>query len=96
MKTGSGLERLAEARRIIKEIDAQGLMDGLFKKAFDAIRMEKEREGIAAITAFIESRPDFQNAWFLLGWAHRRLGEFAEGKEAFLKALQAEPLTRTC
>ena len=87
LKTGSGVERLAEASRIIKEIDAQGLIDGLFKKAFDAIRMGKEREGIESIQEFLASRPDFQNAWFILGWGHRRLGEYAQGKEAFLKAL---------
>jgi len=87
VKTGSDEKRLSEAKRIIREIDAQGLIDGLFKKAFDAIRMGKEKEGIGYIEGFIASRPDFQNAWFLLGWAHRRLGEFAEGKEAFLKAL---------
>ena len=87
IKTGSDEKRLAEARRIVKEIDTQGLIDGLFKKAFDAIRMGKEKEGIGYIEEFIASRPDFQNAWFLLGWAHRRLGEYAQGKEAFLKAL---------
>ena len=87
LKTGNGVERLAEASRIIKEIDAQGLIDGLFKKAFDAIRMGKEREGIESIQEFLASRPDFQNAWFILGWGHRRLGEYAQGKEAFLKAL---------
>ena len=32
-------------------------MDGLFKKAFDAIRMGKEKEGIGHITEFIASRP---------------------------------------
>jgi len=87
IKTGADEKRLTEARRIVKEIDTQGLIDGLFKKAFDAIRMGREKEGIGYIEEFIESRPDFQNAWFLLGWAHRRLGEYAQGKEAFLKAL---------
>jgi len=87
VKTGSDEKRLSEARRIIKEIDAQGLIDGLFKKAFDSIRMGKEKEGIEHIEQFLASRPDFQNAWFLLGWAHRRLGQYSEGKEAFQKAL---------
>ncbi len=86
-RTGSDEKRLSEARRIIKEIETQGLIDGLFQKAFDSIRMGKEKEGIESIQQFIASRPDFQNAWFLLGWAHRRLGQFAQGKEAFLKAL---------
>jgi Flp pilus assembly protein TadD len=88
IKTGTGDKRLSEARRIVKEIDAQGLMDGLFKKAFDAIRMGKEKEGIRYAEEFLASRPDFQNAWFLLGWAHRRLAEYTKGKEAFLKALE--------
>ncbi len=87
VKTGDDEKRLSEARRIVKEIDAQGLIDGLFQKAFDSIRMGRETEGIQHIEKFLSSRPDFQNAWFLLGWAHRRLGRYAEGKEAFLKAL---------
>jgi Flp pilus assembly protein TadD len=27
------------------------------------------------------------NAWFLLGWANRRLARYAEGRDAFMKAL---------
>jgi len=88
VKTGSDEKRLSEARRIVREIETEGLMDGLFKKAFDAIRMGKEKEGIGYAQEFLSSRPDFQNAWFLLGWAHRRLGEFSQGREAFLKALE--------
>jgi Flp pilus assembly protein TadD len=62
-------------------------MDGLFQKAFDSIRLGKEAEGIAHIEKFLSSRPGVPNAWFLLGWAYRRLARYAEGKEAFLKAL---------
>jgi len=86
-KTGSDTTRVTEARRLIREIDDQGLMDGLFQKAFDSIRMGKEAEGIVHIEKFLSSRPTVPNAWFLLGWAYRRLGRYAEGKEAFLKAL---------
>ena len=46
-KTGDRREACREAKRIIREIDDQGLMDGLFQKAFDAIRMGQEEEGIA-------------------------------------------------
>ncbi len=49
VKSGDDEKRLSEARRIIREIDAQGLIDGLFQKAFDAIRMGKEDEGIEHI-----------------------------------------------
>jgi Flp pilus assembly protein TadD len=87
-KTGTDEKRVREARRIVREIDEQGLMDGLFKKAFDFIRMGKEEEGIASIQKFLSSRPNVPNAWFLLGWAYRRLARYAEGKDAFLKALE--------
>ena len=86
-QTGSDEKRVREAKRLIREIDDQGLMDGLFQQAFDNIRMGKEEDGIAKIKEFLSSRPTVPNAWFLLGWAYRRLARFQEGKEAFLKAL---------
>jgi len=86
--TGTDEKRVREAKRIIREIDDQGLMDGLFQKAFDNIRMGHEEEGISSITSFLASRPGVPNAWFLLGWAHRRLARYAEGRDAFMKALE--------
>jgi Flp pilus assembly protein TadD len=88
VKTGTDEQRLREARKIIKEIDAQGLVDGLFQRAFDFVRMGKEEEGIACVNELLASHPKVPNAWFLLGWAQRRLGRYAEGREAFLKALE--------
>ena len=86
-QSGTDEKRVREAKRLIREIDEQGLMDGLFQQAFDHIRMGKEEEGIAQIQKFLSSRPAVPNAWFLLGWGYRRLARFSEGKEAFLKAL---------
>jgi Flp pilus assembly protein TadD len=86
-RTGTDEKRVREAKKIIREIDAQGLLDGLFEKAFDAIRMGREEQGIAHIEEFLENQPNVPNAWFLLGWANRRLGRFAEGRKAFEKAL---------
>ena len=63
-------------------------MDGLFQKAYDSIRMGHEADGIASIREFLASRPGVPNAWFLLGWANRRLGRYAEGRDAFMKALE--------
>ena len=86
--TGPDSKRVTEARRLIREIDEQGLMDGLFKKAFDCIRMGREEEGIAHIRTFLASRPNVPNAWFMLGWAYRRRAGYAEGRDAFLRALE--------
>ncbi|HTP60226.1 MAG TPA: tetratricopeptide repeat protein, partial [Spirochaetia bacterium] len=87
-KTGTDEKRVREARRIIAEIDDQGLMDGLFQKAFDSIRMGREEDGVEQIQHFLASRPAVPNAWFMLGWAQRRRGRYAEGRDAFLKALE--------
>jgi Flp pilus assembly protein TadD len=87
-QTGDDAQRVREAKRVMKEIDTQGLVDGLFQKAYDKIRMGHEEEGIGLIRQFIDSRPEVPNAWFLLGWANRRLARYAEGRDAFLKALE--------
>ncbi len=88
VKSAPGGDRVEEAWRIIHEIDSQGLLGGLFQKAYDCIRMGREEEGIAAIRRFIEMHPKVPNAWFLLGWGLRRLARYAEGRDAFLKAEQ--------
>ena len=87
-RNGTDEKRVSEARRLIREIDKQGLMDGLYQQAFDAIRMGREAEGIERIKEFISTRPAVGNAWFLLGWAYRRLRRYEEGRDAFLKALE--------
>jgi Flp pilus assembly protein TadD len=87
-KSGTDEKRVTEARRLIREIEKQGLMDGLYQRAFDAIRMGKEEEGITVIKEFLSSRPTVANAWFLLGWAYRRLHRYEEGRDSFLKALE--------
>ncbi|HUX22012.1 MAG TPA: tetratricopeptide repeat protein, partial [Spirochaetia bacterium] len=80
-------ERADRVREIITGLRSQDLLDNLFKEAFDFIRLGKEKQGIEKITSFLDSHPDVWNAWFLLGWAHRRLGEYAEGKSAFERAI---------
>lgn len=85
-QTGDDEEKITEARAIISEIDSQNLLDTLFKEAYDFIRMGKEEDGIVKIKKFLESNPEVWNAWFLLGWAYRRLEMYEEARDAFLKA----------
>jgi len=85
---GSDPERIRRAERVVKELKSQDLLDNLFKEAYDFIRMGRERDGIAKVKEFLALHPDVWNAWFLLGWAHRRLGEYVEGRQAFDRAIQ--------
>jgi len=91
VKLGGDPKQVREVRRIISEIDSQHLVDRLFSEAYDAIRMGREEQGIGKITEFLSSNPRVWNAWFLLGWGHRRLSHWSEGRDAFLKAAELNP-----
>ena len=88
----SGDRRKKEAvSKILAEIISQDELNVLFNEAYDYIRLGNEREGIEKITTFLSRNPEVWNAWFLLGWAHRRLSEYDEGRVAFEKALEIGP-----
>ncbi len=88
---GDDEERTREAKDVLQEIESQDLTHSLFRDAYERIRDGKETEGIELIESFLESHPDVWNAWFLLGWGHRRLRNFAEAKSAFEKTLELGP-----
>lgn len=73
---------------MIQRLKNRSHYDVLFSEAFDFIKMGKEEEGIARISEFLKTNPEVWNAWFLLGWAHRRLGNYKEGRDAFYKAIE--------
>lgn len=88
IKIGDDEERIGQARTIVKKLGEQGYLDELFKEAYDFIRLGKETEGLEKARAFVAKNPRVWNAWFLVGWACRRLERWDEGREAFEKALE--------
>ena len=83
---GGAKER--RARAAIREIDAGGLDDESFRGAHELVRDGQSEAGMAAIRGFIERRPDVWNGWFVLGWALRSLGRWADAAAAFGKAME--------
>jgi tetratricopeptide (TPR) repeat protein len=81
----------ADIEKIVATLTGYTTQDKLFKEAFDYISLGKEKAGIEKVTELLKKNPDFWNAWFLLGWGLRKLGRYAEAKEAFLKALSLGP-----
>ncbi|HOF11680.1 MAG TPA: tetratricopeptide repeat protein [Treponemataceae bacterium] len=79
--------KIEKAQEIINDINSKNLDDELFKSAYDFIRLGQEEKGLEAIKQFLEKNPKVWNAWFLLGWALRRLERFSEAKEAFLQCI---------
>ncbi len=81
-------EHIRTVEGICAEIESWDDTDRLFKEAFDLIKLNRKREGVERISAFLEKKPDVWNVWFLRGWGHQRLNQYAEAKEAFMKALE--------
>ena len=76
------------AKEILEDISSRNLDDELFKSAFDLISMGQEEKGLEKIRSFIEKNPKIWNAWFMLGWALRRLERYDDAKSAFDEALK--------
>jgi Flp pilus assembly protein TadD len=80
-------EKAQIAKEVSSRLENQGQLDTLFKEAYDFIYMGKEEEGLAKIKEFLATYPQVWNAWFLQGWAYRRLGRWSEGRDSFEKAI---------
>ena len=80
--------KVAKAREIVARLRTRSDADSSFRAAYDAIKMGREEEGVALALEFSAANPGVWNGWFLVGWGRRRLGRWAEGREAFLKALE--------
>ncbi|MCL2190509.1 MAG: tetratricopeptide repeat protein [Treponema sp.] len=76
------------ARAVVREIDASGLEDESFREAYALVRDGKEEAGMQSVRGFIERRPEVWNGWFVLGWALRRLGRWADAAAAFERAIE--------
>ena len=84
----NGLYKKQRASEIIRDIDNRNLDDELFKSAYDYIANNEEEKGLDKIRQFIEKNPKIWNAWFLLGWALRKLCRFDDAKQAFEETIK--------
>ena len=91
LETGTdetSLIRKEKAEAITAGIRSKNLDDSLFKAAYDLINKGEEERAIEDIRLFLERRPKVWNAWFMLGWALRRLERWEDAKNSFLRALE--------
>jgi tetratricopeptide (TPR) repeat protein len=79
-------DKKREISAILEQIRGSSDRDALFNEAFDFIRLGKEAEGLEKIEEFLRLQDDVWNAWFLKGWALRRLERYGEAYEAFSAA----------
>lgn len=86
-----GLENIKNAKTMLIRCDELSGNDVAYRDAYQAILDDRNSEGIEKIEQYLEEQNDSANAWFLMGWALRKKGEFARAKNAFLKAHKLSP-----
>ena len=79
-------EKKKQAQKILQDIGGQHLDDDTYQEAYDYISGGNDEKGLLKIREFIEKHPKVWNGWFVLGWALRKLGRYADSLEAFKKA----------
>jgi len=73
---------------LLNEIKANTFINKTFSQAHKLIRDGKAEEGLIIIREFLERHPRMYNGWFLLGWALRQLGRWADGEAALRKSIE--------
>ena len=86
--SGIPIEKMRQAKKIIQDIVSQGLDDDSFREAYDCINRGQDETGLEKIREFIEKHPMVWNGWFVLGWALRKQGRYADSIEALNKAAE--------
>lgn len=86
----NGDYKIQRANEIVTDINNRNLDDELFKSAYDLISNGEEEKGLDAIREFLEKNPTVWNAWFMLGWALRRLERWEDAKVALEQAINCE------
>ena len=84
--TGLSEEKLNQAKKIILDINNQGLDDSDFSEAYNFINSGNDEKGLLKIRDFLQKHPKAWNGWFVLGWALRKLGRFNDSLESLKKA----------
>ncbi|HZK19154.1 MAG TPA: tetratricopeptide repeat protein, partial [Treponemataceae bacterium] len=75
--------KINRSQQMLADITNKNLDSELFKGAYDAINNGDEEAALKLIHSFLEKNPKVWNAWFMLGWALRKLGRWEKAKEAF-------------
>jgi Flp pilus assembly protein TadD len=91
LKLNTDPERVGQARALASRLEGYEQVERACGQAFDAIQLGREAEGLALLEPVTRQHPELWNAWFLQGWAQRRLARYAEARQAFETSLRLRP-----
>lgn len=70
--------KIIKAKKVLTEYNNILSNEDIFSSVYNLILAEKESEAIEKILEYLNDNKNIWNAWFLLGWAYRRLSSFSE------------------
>lgn len=91
----NGIYKRERAQSVADYIRARAVDDEHFQKAYGLINSGREEEGLEEIHLFLKENPAVWNAWFMLGWALRKLERYSEARDAFEQAIEIARGERT-
>ena len=83
----NGIYKKERAQELVDRINNENLEDKAFITAYKLISGGQEEKGLKEIRSFLEKNQKVWNAWFLLGWALRRLCRWEDAKKAFEESI---------
>lgn len=91
IKVTDDIKRKEEVIDFLKEILEEGVTDEDYQNAVWLIQSDKEEEAFSYIDKFMKKYPDSWNAYFLKGWALRKLEKYSEAITYLEKSLKYNP-----
>ncbi len=80
-------EKKRHVQKIMHDINTKLNDDAQLMQAYDSIQMNDEEKALELLSSYLVENAEVWNAWFLKGWALRRLSRFQEAEQALVQAL---------
>lgn len=84
-------DRKNEVIKVIDDIVKEGTIDEDYQSALGLIQADKEKEAMGFIDKFFNKYPDSWNAYFIKGWALRKMEQFDEAIKYYNEAIKLNP-----
>ncbi|MFA6844631.1 MAG: tetratricopeptide repeat protein [Sphaerochaetaceae bacterium] len=83
-------EKRKKVEKVFSDINNKINNDTTLMQAYDEIQLSNEQKALSLLDEYIKKNEKVWNAYFLKGWALRRLEQFQKAKEALLMCLKLE------
>ncbi|MDA3956492.1 tetratricopeptide repeat protein [Oceanispirochaeta sp.] len=88
LSMGDDEKKRSEAEKLMRECSELKDTDELYREAYSLVSEDRNQEGLDLIKHFLDENSQVWNAWFLKGWALRKMSQFEEGFQCFLRAAE--------